>query len=445
MALVAGLACLALTACGDRDDSDDNDAAEPTTSETVESESSEPAEEQFPDFKACMVSDSGGFDDKSFNQTAHDGLISAQETWGIQTAEAESQADTEYADNIAALVNEGCNQITTVGFLLGDATEAAAKKSKDVDFAIIDYGYEKPPANLKGLTFDTAQPSYLAGYLAAAESESGVVGTFGGLNIPTVTIFMEGFRQGIDAYNAEAGTEVKLLGWDGKDGSFTEDFEDKSKGQAIAQQMIQQGADIIFPYAGPAGLGGLQAAKDADARGIWVDTDGCIGRRVLRHPADLGHEARRRGDRDRDQGVDRRHVQQRPVRRLIALSTRLISACRSTSRSTATTGDACRSILSVWCFSSASTAEVRHPRRRAPRDRRASLRQRRRTSLGARQRSSRSTSDGQTVDLLEHAADDAAVGALRRGGSRSPTSPTLRIAVSGVRSSCETSAVNRRI
>jgi basic membrane protein A and related proteins len=270
MALLASLACLALTACGERGDSTDSSST-PTASDTASAST-----ESHPDFKACMVSDSGGFDDKSFNQSGHDGLVAAKDKYGIQTGEVESSSDTEYADNIAEMVKQNCNEITTVGFLLGDATEAAAKKNPDVDFAIIDYGYEKPAKNLKGLTFDTAQPSYLAGYLAAGESESGTVGTFGGLNIPTVTIFMEGFRKGIDAYNQENGTNVKLLGWNGKDGSFTEDFEDKSKGQTIAQQMIQQGADIIFPVAGPAGLGGLQAAKDNDARAIWVDTDGCV-------------------------------------------------------------------------------------------------------------------------------------------------------------------------
>jgi basic membrane protein A len=270
MALVVGMASLALAACGERGDS--GSASEP--SDTASS-SSAPAESH-PDFKACMVSDSGGFNDKSFNQTSHDGLMLAKEQYGIQTGEIESQSDNEYGDNIQAMVKEGCKEITTVGFLLGDATEAAAKKNPDVDFAIIDFAYEKPAPNIKGLTFDTAQPSFLAGYLAAAESESGIVGTFGGLNIPTVSIFMEGFRKGVEAYNEESGASVKVLGWDGKDGSFTEDFEDKSKGQTIAQQMIQQGADIIFPVAGPAGLGGLQAAKDSDARGIWVDTDGCV-------------------------------------------------------------------------------------------------------------------------------------------------------------------------
>jgi basic membrane protein A len=174
------------------------------------------------------------------------------------------------------MVQQSCNEITTVGFLLGDATLAAAKKNPDIDFSIVDFAYDKAPANLKGLTYQTDQPSYLAGYLAAGMTKTGVVGTFGGLNIPTVTIYMEGFRQGILAYNKDAGKDVKLLGWNGKDGEFTQDFNDKTKGQAIGEQEIGQGADIIFPVAGTAGLGGLQAAKDANAFGIWVDTDGYV-------------------------------------------------------------------------------------------------------------------------------------------------------------------------
>ena len=271
-AAVAMVAALALSACGEReDDSTANEGTSPSpTAETSATESSE----QYPDAKACMVSDSGGFDDKSFNQTALKGQTDAEAQFGVQTAQVESNADSEYADNIDQLVQDGCTIVTTVGFLLGDATEAAAKKNPDVDFAIVDYAYEKPSDNLKGLVFATDQPSFLAGYLAAAESESGIVGTFGGLNIPTVTVFMEGFRLGIEQYNEDNGTDVQLLGWDGSDGSFTEDFEDKTKGQQVAEQMIQQGADIIFPVAGPAGLGGLQAAKEAGVRGIWVDVDG---------------------------------------------------------------------------------------------------------------------------------------------------------------------------
>ncbi len=270
VAALIAVASLTLAGCGDRGTTEADPGANESPTATTPAESN-------PDFKACMVSDSGGFDDKSFNQTSHDGMENAKSNLGIQTGEVESQSDSEYADNIDALVQQNCNQITTVGFLLGDATEAAAKKHSDVDFAIVDYGYEKPSDNLKGLNFNTAEPSFLAGYLAAGMSETGIVGTFGGLPIPTVTIFMTGYAQGVEQFNKDNGANVKVVGWNPKSGkgSFTEDFEDKTKGQTIGENMIQQGADVIFPVAGPAGLGGLQAAQDNDAFGIWVDTDGC--------------------------------------------------------------------------------------------------------------------------------------------------------------------------
>lgn len=270
VAALMGVAVLTLAGCGER--------GETTAQPKETANASESPAQSNPDFKACMVSDSGGFDDKSFNQTSHDGLENAKTNLGIQTGEIESQSDSEYADNIDALIQQDCDQITTVGFLLGDATEQAAKKNPDVDFSIVDFGYAKPTDNLKGLNFNTAEPSYLAGYLSAGMSETGVVGTFGGLPIPTVTIFMDGFAQGVERYNEDNGSDVKVVGWDPKTkkGSFTEDFEDKTKGQTIGENMIQQGADVIFPVAGPAGLGGLQAAQDNDAFGVWVDTDGCV-------------------------------------------------------------------------------------------------------------------------------------------------------------------------
>jgi basic membrane protein A len=272
-AALVGVAALTLAACGDRDES--SSSSDPSPSESASS--SEPAQSN-PDFKACMVSDSGGFNDKSFNQTSHDGMLTAAETLGIETGEVESNSPSEFADNIDAMVQEDCDSITTVGFLLGDATLAAAKKNPKIDFSIVDFAYEKAPKNLKGLVFNTAEPSFLAGYLAAGTSESGIVGTLGGAQIPSVTAFMDGFQSGIEKYNEDEGTDVQLIGWDKETqkGTFTNDFENKTKGQSAASEMITQGADIIFPVAGPAGLGALQAAQDADVRAIWVDTDGCV-------------------------------------------------------------------------------------------------------------------------------------------------------------------------
>ncbi|MDT9592754.1 BMP family ABC transporter substrate-binding protein [Nocardioides zeae] len=265
-AVVGASLTLLLTACGERaDEGDSGNGGSSSPSETREA-----SDEQFPDFLACMVSDSGGFDDQSFNETSYAGLQGAADIYGVQTAEAESTDPSQFADNIQGLIDEGCNQITTVGFLLGDATLAAATDNPDVDFSIVDFAYDAPTDNLKGLVFDTVSPSFLAGYTAAATSESGVVGMLGGQNIPTVTDFMDGFAQGVEYYNEEKGGDVQVLGQD----SFTDSFEDQTAGQSIAQQLIGQGADVIFPVAGPAGLGALQAARDAGAFGVWVDTDG---------------------------------------------------------------------------------------------------------------------------------------------------------------------------
>ena len=235
------------------------------------------------DFKACMVSDSGGFDDRSFNQTSYKGMTDAASELGIQTGQVESSSAADFAGNIQSMVDAGCKVIITVGFLLSDDTAAAAKKNPDIDFAIVDNN--DPEAyegldNLKPLVFNTAQSSFMAGYLAAGTSQTKKVGTFGGVKIPTVTIFMDGFAQGVDYYNEKKSADVAVLGWDvsKQDGQFVGNFESDTDGGRVAGTLISQGADVILPVAGPAGIGALQAAKASGgkANAIWVDTDGCV-------------------------------------------------------------------------------------------------------------------------------------------------------------------------
>jgi basic membrane protein A len=234
------------------------------------------------DFKACMVSDSGGFDDKSFNQTSYKGLTDAKDQLGIETGQVESATTADFAKNIQSMVDADCSMIVTVGFLLGDATLAAAKQNSDINFAIVDNTPEGSDGvkNLKPLVFNTAESSFMAGYLAAGTSQTGKVATFGGAKIPTVTIFMDGFAQGVDYYNQQKGKKVAVLGWDAakQDGQFVGNFEDTKGGQRVAQGLISQGADIVLPVAGPAGIGALQTAKASNGKvnAIWVDTDGCV-------------------------------------------------------------------------------------------------------------------------------------------------------------------------
>lgn len=224
---------------------------------------------------ACEVTDTGGVDDKGFNQIAHEGLLQAETELGVTTDLLESTTDADYAPNLQSFVDKGCNVIVTVGFLLADATKAAAEANPTVQFAIVDSNTSAP--NVQGLTFATDQPSFLAGYMAAATTKSGIVGTFGGINIPPVATFMQGFAKGVEYYNAQKGTSVKVLGWDiaKQDGTFSGDFSDQTKGTSIAKSMADEGADIIFPVAGPVGLGASQFAMDSAGKVkiIGVDVD----------------------------------------------------------------------------------------------------------------------------------------------------------------------------
>ncbi|MGH9187167.1 MAG: BMP family lipoprotein [Acidimicrobiales bacterium] len=232
------------------------------------------------DFKACEITDTGGPDDDSFNETAANGLLQAEDDLGIEQQIIESQSESDFAPNIQAAIDAECDLVVTVGFLLGDATAEAAEANPDQNFAIVDFAYEDPYDNIRQLTFATDQAAFLAGYLAAGMTETGTVGTYGGINIPTVNIFMKGFQAGIDFYNEEKGTEVSLEGWsnDTEEGLFTGDFEDQTKGRNTTRSLLDAGADIILPVAGPVGLGTIEEVK-ADGGGakvIWVDTDGCF-------------------------------------------------------------------------------------------------------------------------------------------------------------------------
>lgn len=228
------------------------------------------------DFLSCMVSDTGGFDDASFNQLGKQGLDEAADEIGGKTNAVESQAETDYPQNINNLIDQGCGIIVTVGFLLADATKTAAEANADAQFAIIDDSSIDLP-NVKPIVFDTAQAAFLAGYAAASYSKSGIVGTFGGIPIPPVTIFMDGFVEGVEYYNEVKGTDVKALGWDvdAQDGAFTGGFDANDTAKSTAQNLIDQGADVILPVGGPIYRSAAEAIRDAgtEIALIGVDAD----------------------------------------------------------------------------------------------------------------------------------------------------------------------------
>jgi basic membrane protein A len=229
-------------------------------------------------FSACQVTDTGGVDDKGFNQTAWKGVQDAQASLGIEGKVLESQAETDYAPNINSFISEGCDIIITVGFLLGDATKVAAEANPEKKFSIVDFAYDPVVPNILGQVFATDEAAFLAGYLAAGVTQSGIVGTFGGINIPPVTIFMDGFVRGVDYYNAQKGADVKVLGWDAatSEGLFTNNFDSLDDGRAFAQNLYDEGADIVLPVAGPVGLGSAALAAELGTdklKIIGVDVD----------------------------------------------------------------------------------------------------------------------------------------------------------------------------
>ncbi len=271
VAALGGAVALALAACGSAPDD---------TAETPGGDGSTAASGV--DFKACMVSDAGGFDDKSFNQAGFEGLQRAKDELGVEVASVESSADTDYTPNIDSLVAENCDLIIGVGFLLEDPIQTAAEANPDIEFALVDSAFSDADfnpvtvENAKPILFDTAQAAYLAGYVAASQSTTGKVATFGGIQIPSVTIFMDGFADGVAKFNEDTGGSVALLGWDkaAQSGVFAGNFDSQDDGKNIGQSLIDQGADVIMPVAGPVGLGTASVAQTAgNVSIVGVDAD----------------------------------------------------------------------------------------------------------------------------------------------------------------------------
>lgn len=257
-AAVVGLSGLILTGCGSEAPSDNARAGGEK-------------------FKACMVLDVGGVDDKSFNQSAWQGMTeAAKENSDIEVSNVASQGDADYEPNLANSVKKDCDAIISVGGLLGEATTKAAKANPKSNFAIVDF--PSAASNMYGITFKSEQGGYLAGYLAASLSKTGKVGTWGGLDVGTpVTAYMDGFKQGAEYWGKQKGKPIKVLGWDGQKGAFAQSFTDTGKGAATTQGLVRQGVDVVMPVAGGAGGGAFDVAKSSKGAlsVIWIDFPGC--------------------------------------------------------------------------------------------------------------------------------------------------------------------------
>lgn len=225
-----------------------------------------------------MVTDTGGIDDHSFNASAWQGMQDAQKDDSqVEVQNTQSSSEQDYEPNLTKFVNAKCDLVVAVGGLMADTLTKVAKAYPDQKFAIIDAKVDLP--NVYSMQFNTAQPAFQAGYLAAGMTKTGKVATYGGQNIPPVTIYMDGFWEGVQYYNKVKHKNVKVLGWNEKTkkGVFANSFTDQNKGQSLTKTFTSQGADIVLPSAGGTALG--TAATTVKSGGkqstIFVDFDGC--------------------------------------------------------------------------------------------------------------------------------------------------------------------------
>ncbi|MCU1372428.1 MAG: family transporter substrate-binding protein [Ilumatobacteraceae bacterium] len=218
--------------------------------------------------KVGLVFDIGGKDDKSFNESAFNGLEAAKESMGIETKSLEPNADgSNREDLLRELADDGYGLVIGVGFNFFDPLTAVAGDYPDTDFAIVDSVVEAD--NVASITFAEEQGSYLVGAIAAQSTQTDTVGFVGGVETSLIKKFQAGFEAGVAEVNKDAKVEVKYLT---PDGDFS-GFNDSAKGQTVASGLYDAGADVIFHAAGGSGAGVFKAATEADRLAIGVDSD----------------------------------------------------------------------------------------------------------------------------------------------------------------------------
>ena len=281
MAILAVLA-LILAACTDGTGGSPTAGAESEAPTASAPDASEPASEAPTEepagLEACgepesgdalqigVVTDIGQLEDKSFNEASWCGAIAGATSVGGTADVIVTEDISDYEQNIQQFVDEGYDVIVTVGFLITDATLAAAEANPDIQFIGVDQfiAADPPPDNYQGLIFAEAQSGYLAGIVAASVSETGVIAAVGGQSdVPPVVNFIAGYANGAASVNPD----IEVLA------QYTETFTDPVVGRSTAEQLIGQDADVIFQVAGLTGAGALEAACDAGVLGIGVDVD----------------------------------------------------------------------------------------------------------------------------------------------------------------------------
>jgi basic membrane protein A len=226
-------------------------------------------------FCVGLVTDVGKIDDKSFNQSAYEGLKQAEKDLGASIKYIETTDSKDYGKNIETFAEAGYKVIITVGFALGEATIEEAKKYPEIKFIGVDQFQSDVVDNVSGIVFAEDQSGYLAGVLAGLMTKSNKVGgVFATDVVPPVWRFGEGYRAGIKSVNAKA--EINIVYHN--DVGLDKTFGDPEWGKTTATSMMDKGVDVIFSAGGKTGNGGLiavagKSTKEKPIYAIGVDTD----------------------------------------------------------------------------------------------------------------------------------------------------------------------------
>jgi basic membrane protein A len=216
--------------------------------------------------KVGLVTDVGGVNDQSFNQSAWEGLQRLKAETGANVSYIESRDESNYAPNIDTFADQNCDLIWGVGFMLGDAFAKAGKDYPKQQFAIVDYAYapsDVPNKNVTGIVFSAEECSFLVGYIAGKVTKTNKVGHINGIPAPTMESFAVGYYAGV----LTANPNIEIFG------QYSGSFGDPAAGKNIANQYFAAGADIIYHAAGGTGAGVIEAAREQNKWAIGVDMD----------------------------------------------------------------------------------------------------------------------------------------------------------------------------
>lgn len=219
-------------------------------------------------FSVVMVTDVGGVNDESFNQSAWEGLQRAESELGVEVSYIESKQNGDYIPNLEQALQSDPDIIWGVGYMMSDAILEAAKTNPNQLYALVDSAYspeQEQPDNLLTVNFKAEEGSFLVGYIAGKTTKSNKVGFVGGMDSPLINAFQFGYEAGVKQANKDIEISVQ----------YAENFGDAAKGKSIAQQMYKDGCDVVYHAAGQTGVGVIEAAKE-QGEGKWaigVDMD----------------------------------------------------------------------------------------------------------------------------------------------------------------------------